>query len=324
MYKYLFGPVPSRRLGISLGIDLVPAKVCSLDCVYCEVGKSTKLTTRKQEYIKYNKIIQELSYYFANNPDPDYVTITGSGEPTLNIKVEELIKYLKQIKPNVKIAVITNSTLFSDETVRKSLMLADVVLPSLDAVSEEVFEKINRPEENLKATTMIDGLIKFAKEYTGDIWLEIFILPGYNDSKEELTKLKEAILKINPTQVQLNTLDRPGVLTNLRPATKEDLEDIIEFWGLDNVIIISKAPERKQLEIYREDTETAIISTIKRRPCTAQDLTQMLGIHINEVNKYLSVMEANGKLKQVEEERGIFYQIRKRNEQIRNTAKSGT
>jgi wyosine [tRNA(Phe)-imidazoG37] synthetase (radical SAM superfamily) len=309
MYKYLFGPVPSRRLGMSLGIDLVPKKVCSLDCVYCEVGASTKLTTRKQEYILYDKIIKELDNYFANNPDPDFITITGSGEPTLNIRVEDLISYIKQIKPNVKVAVITNGTLFYDEQVRKSLMLADLVLPSLDAATQEVFEKINRPQEDLRADKSIEGLIQFAKEYKGDIWLEIFILPGYNDHEEELIKLKEAIVKINPTQIQLNTLDRPGVLTGLKTAAKEDLEEIIKFWDLDNVIIISKAPEREQLESYREDAETAIIGTIVRRPCTAEDLTQMLGMHINEVNKYLSVMEANGKIKQVEEERGIFYQI---------------
>jgi wyosine [tRNA(Phe)-imidazoG37] synthetase (radical SAM superfamily) len=309
MYKYLFGPVPSRRLGMSLGIDLVPKKVCSLDCVYCEVGASTKLTTRKQEYILYDKIIKELDNYFANNPDPDFITITGSGEPTLNIRVEDLISYIKQIKPNVKVAVITNGTLFYDEQVRKSLMLADLVLPSLDAATQEVFEKINRPQEDLRADKSIEGLIQFAKEYKGDIWLEIFILPGYNDHAEELIKLKEAIVKINPTQIQLNTLDRPGVLTGLKTAAKEDLEEIIKFWDLDNVIIISKAHEREQLESYREDTETAIIGTIVRRPCTAEDLTQMLGMHINEVNKYLSVMEANGKIKQVEEERGIFYQI---------------
>ncbi len=112
MYKYLFGPVPSRRLGMSLGVDLVPKKVCSLDCVYCEVGKTTKLTLERREYIKFNKVKEELTHYFRNNPDPDYITFSGSGEPTLNIFIGEVLQFIKQIKPNIPIAVLTNGTLF--------------------------------------------------------------------------------------------------------------------------------------------------------------------------------------------------------------------
>ncbi len=307
MYKYLFGPVPSRRLGMSLGVDLVPKKVCSLDCVYCEVGRTTKLTLDRKEYIKFDKVKEELTNYFANNPDPDYITFSGSGEPTLNIRIGEILQFIKQNKPGIPVAVLTNGTLFYDKNVRDAIKDADVILPSLDAATEDVFKKINRPPENLTIDKYIQGLITLRSEFKGKIWLEIFILPGYNDSDNELIELKKAILKINPDSVQLNTLDRPGTVTNLRSATKEELQRVINFWKLDNVEIIAASSERKNIQSYRKDTETAIIETIARRPCTIDDLAKILGMHINEINKYLDVLESENKIEPVRQERGVFY-----------------
>ena len=143
MYKYLFGPVPSRRLGMSLGVDLVPKKVCSLDCVYCEVGHTTKLTTERKEYIPYDKVTSELEHYFANNPNPDYITFSGAGEPTLNSRIGDVLQFIKQIKPDIPLAVLTNGTLLSDKNVRDELMDANVVLPSLDAARNYISK--NKP-----------------------------------------------------------------------------------------------------------------------------------------------------------------------------------
>ncbi len=311
MYKYLFGPVPSRRLGMSLGVDLVPKKVCSLDCVYCEVGKTTKLTLERREYILFQKIKEELSNYFNNNPDPDFITFSGSGEPTLNIQIGEVLQFIKQNKPHIPIAVLTNGTLLSDVNVRKAIKDADVVLPSLDAATEKVFRRINRPEKTLSIDQYIQGIVDFRKIYNGKMWLEIFILPGYNDHKEELIALKNAIKRINPDSVQLNTLDRPGTVMHLNGARKVELQRIVDFWELDNVEIISAAPERKNIQSYRKDTETAILETILRRPCTLDDLTKILGIHINEINKYLDVLNADHKIETTELERGVFYQAKK-------------
>lgn len=310
MYKYLFGPVPSRRLGMSLGVDLVPKKVCSLDCVYCEVGKTTKLTLDKKEYIKFDKVKDELINYFKNNPDPDYITFSGSGEPTLNIFIGEILEFIKQNKPNIPVAVLTNGTLLYDKKVRDAILKADVILPSLDAATEEVFQKINRPATNLNIEKCIQGLINLRKEFKGKIWLEIFILPNYNDNENELKELKNAFLKIKPDSIQINTLDRPGTVPNLRGASKRELQKIVDFWNLDNVEIIAAAPERKNIQSYRSDTETAIIETIARRPCTLDDLTKILGLHINEVNKYLDVLEADHKIETTQQERGVFYQLK--------------
>ena len=310
MYKYLFGPVPSRRLGISLGVDLVPHKVCSLDCVYCECGPSTKLTDTRMEYIPYNKVVSELGHYFANSPDPDYITFSGSGEPTLNVRLGDVLTFIKQKKPNVPVAVLTNGTLLNRKDVRNELTQADLVLPSLDAASSDVFQKINRPYSGLKLDEYIQGLITFRKEFKGLVWLEILIIPGYNDQKKELLLLKKAILKIQPDKVQLNTLDRPGILDDIRPASNIELKEILDLWELENAEIIAKAPGRKSIASYRKDAEEAILETIQRRPCTLDDLSTILGLHINEVNKYLDVLEAENKVKVTRQERGLFYSIR--------------
>ena len=280
MYKYLFGPVPSRRLGMSLGVDLVPKKVCSLDCVYCEVGHTTKLTTERKEYILYDKVAAELKHYFAHNPNPDYITFSGSGEPTLNAKIGEVLRFIKQEKPDIPIAVLTNGTLLYDKKVRNELISASVVLPSLDAATESTFRKINRPAPQLTAEKYIRGLIDFRKAFSGQIWLEVFIIPGYNDNTNDLKALKNAFEQISPDQIQLNTLDRPGTVAGIQPAGHEDLKRIVGYWGLENVEIIAAAPERKNIQSYRTDTESAILGTIKRRPCTLDDLVKMLGLHI--------------------------------------------
>ena len=251
MYNYLFGPVPSRRLGMSLGVDLVPKKVCSLDCVYCEVGKTTERSIDRKEYINSDCIKDELKHYFEHNPAPDYITITASGEPTLNLYLGEIIDFIKEAKPNMSIAVITNGTLLYDKKVRESLMKADLLLPSLDAATPAVFNKINRPAKGLTIESCIQGLISLGKEFKGIIWLEIFILPGYNDSETELNELKKAILQINPDSVQLNTLDRPGTVPNLRGATRDELQKIVDFWQMDKVEIIAKVKHTDKTQSYR-------------------------------------------------------------------------
>jgi len=313
MYRYLFGPVPSRRLGMSLGVDLVPRKVCSLDCVYCEVGKTTKLTLERKEYVRFEKIKEELTKYFQENPDPDYITFSGSGEPTLNLRIGEVLQFIRQTKPFIPVAVLTNGTLLNDKQVREGIQKANVVLPSLDAATERVFKRINRPAENLSIAKYLQGLIDFRKEYKGKIWLEIFILPDYNDTENELSELKKVILTINPDSVQLNTLDRPGTIPDLRGATRDELQKIVEFWDLDHVEIIAAAPERKDLQSYRHDIEAAIMETIERRPCTSTDMAQMLGLHISEINKYLDVLESENKIETVRQIRGVFYQKNDKN-----------
>ena len=313
MYKYLFGPVPSRRLGMSLGVDLVPHKVCSLNCIYCECGATTNLTTKRAEYVPYNKVIQELEKFLGNKPSLDYITFSGSGEPTLNSRIGDILKFIKQNYRGIPVAVLTNGTLLNDKQVRGEILGADLVLPSLDVASDLSFRKINRPFHSLNIEDYIDGLIEFRKEYKGKIWLEVLIIPGYNNRKQDLELLKEAFVKIQPDSVQLNTLDRPGVIPGLKAAGREELEQIADFWGLDNIEIIAAAPSRKEVKSFRNDIESAILETIFRRPYTVDDLVKILGLHINEINKYLDVLEADNKIKTVQQARGVFYQITNKN-----------
>lgn len=309
MYKYLFGPVPSRRLGMSLGIDLVPKKVCALNCVYCEVGETTKLTTDRMEYIKYDKIISELQQFMSSRPKIDYITFSGSGEPTLNSRIGEVLAYVKQNYPDVKTAILTCGALLSSPQLRTEILEADVILPSLDAATQAIFNKINRPNPNLSIDTYIKGLIDFRKEYKGQIWLEVFLLKGYNDTPEELGLIKEAILKIEPDIVQLNTLDRPGTVEGLIAMTKNELQKIKDYWDISDVEIIASAAQRTDIDSYNTDIEGTILATIARRPCTLDDLNQILGIHVNEINKYLGALELNKKIKSTTLKRGVFYEL---------------
>lgn len=308
MYKYLFGPVPSRRLGMSLGIDLVPHKVCSLNCIYCECGRTTNLTTKRKEYVPFDEVIKELEHFMNNNPAPDYITFSGSGEPTLNSRIGDVLQYIKSNYADILVAVLTNGTLFSDKQVRSELLSADVVLPSLDTASDSTFYKINKPIHSININDYIKGLEEFRKEFKGKIWLEVLIIPGYNDSEPDLKLLKKAFEKIMPDSIQLNSLDRPGVIPDIRTAGKDELQYIVDYWKLDNVEIIAAAPKRKDIKSYRKDIETAILETIFRRPCTLEDLAKILGLHKNEINKYLDTIEADNKIEAVRQERGVFYQ----------------
>lgn len=313
IYKHIFGPVPSHRLGVSLGIDLVPYKTCSLNCVYCECGRTTDLTLDRKEYVPSKDVIAELNEYLYDNPSPDYITFSGSGEPTLHSGIGDIINYIKKNYPNILIAVLTNATLFSEKEVRQSLIGADVVLPSLDVATSEAFNKINRPHKLLAVEKHIEGIVEFRNDFKGSIWLEVFILPGYNDSDKELFEMKNAIFNIKPNILQLNTLDRPGAISGLIPANEDMLLRVADYIDYPNTEIIAKRKKRKEVKSYNKDVDSAILQTISRRPCTVDDLCEILGLHINEVNKYLSQMQNDKKIAVTDCERGIFYFVNDKN-----------
>jgi len=310
MYNYLFGPVPSRRLGISLGIDLAPRKTCNLNCLYCECGRTTCLTIERREYVPFEEVCEELAHYISRNPVPDYVTFSGSGEPLLYSRAGELIKWLKEWYFSIPVAVLTNGTLFTDRSVRRAVLEAEVVLPSLDATSPALFKKINRPHPALQIEVIIEGLISLRREYSGKIWLEVFIVPGMNDEEEALSALRQAIIRIAPDKVQLNTLDRPGVAAEIRAASGAELERIVASWQLPGVEIISRSTAAQERRGVREDRETAILETIARRPCTLEDLSLILGAQDNEVRKYLGILEQEEKIHSRRQGKTLFYETK--------------
>ena len=315
-YDHLFGPVASRRLGVSLGVDLVVHKVCSLDCVYCECGETTELTLERRAWVPFDKVRAELDHYWAANPDPDYITFSGSGEPCLNKDLGRVINYIKNQKPGIRVAVLTNATLLADESVRKDLERADLVVPSLDGVSPAVFRKINRPCPALDPETVIKGIRMFSRGFKGQVHLEIFILPGVNDTPEELARFKTAIEDIRPDRVQLNSLDRPGTCDFVRPADRRDLEKIREFLGPDRVDIVARTPAaektgRKGRTGSEADLEAAVLETVHRRPSTCSDLADMLGADPDRVQSLLDDLTATGKIECRRQDRGLFYQTQK-------------
>ena len=292
---------------MSLGVDLIPHKICTLNCIYCECGPTTRLTDERKAYVPYEEVISELGDYFSRNPDPDYITFSGAGEPTLHADIGKVIAHIKTLRPGIPVAVLTNGTLLSDPAVRESLMQADLVMPSLDAATESALKKINRPGRGTGVERYVDGLVRFSGEFGGAIWLEVLILPGYNDDPENLAALKKAIGRIRPDRVQLNTLDRPGTIRDLKPASREALEEIVRLWGMEQVEIIAAPARRHEVPSYREDLENTILETISRRPCTVEDLERILGLHGSEINKYLGTLEQAGRIEVSNQERGIFY-----------------
>ena len=201
--KYIYGPIPSRRLGKSLGISPISKKTCNLSCVYCQLGLTDKMTNNSVYEYDYLEIISELKEVLNSTSDIDCITIVGEGEPTLYLKLEVLIDEIKKItdKP---IAVITNATRFTEKEVYQALLKADIVLPSIDAYDEISFKKINRPHKDLKYNDIINSLIKFSNEYRGQIWLETMVCKDYNDSEEALKLLKELADKIKHSRYYLN------------------------------------------------------------------------------------------------------------------------
>lgn len=232
--RYVFGPLKSRRLGNSLGINLTPFKVCSFDCVYCQLGKTTIKTGGRKDYVPVEEAREELKTWFENNPEEakslDYITLSGSGEPTLNKDIGRIIEEIKKIT-SVPVAVLTNASHLSDPAIRKEILNADLLVPSLDAVVQKVFEEVNRPVEGINVEEIIAGLASLRKEFPGKFWLEVMIVRGINDDIRYIKKLKEAIDLISPDKVQLNSPVRSTAERGVEAVDREKLVKIQEILG---------------------------------------------------------------------------------------------
>jgi len=307
--KFLFGPVPSRRLGVSLGVDLIPLKTCSLDCIYCECGKTTRLTTERKEYVPVETVLMELESYLAGSPPLDYITFAGSGEPTLNSGMGKVISFIKEKYSRYKICLLTNGTLFTEKNVRDDAGMADLIIPSLDAVSEDTFQRINRPHSNLNSKNILEGLVDLRREYSGEICMEIFIVPGINDTGRELSALKEALKRINPDRIQLGTLDRPGTEEWVEAADPFRMQEIADY--LEGAELIGDFKPRNKIASFQESKSRQIIQTLRRRPCTASDLEQILNLHQAELQKYINHLLEQKKIEVNYRERGAFFTIKK-------------
>jgi wyosine [tRNA(Phe)-imidazoG37] synthetase (radical SAM superfamily) len=306
-YHYLYGPVPSRRLGRSLGIDLVPHKICTYDCIYCQIGKTTDKVLVRKEYAPVRQILEEVESFLKDGtPAIDHLSLSGSGEPTLHSQIRSVIEGIKTIT-SIPVAVITNGSLLYEEEVRQDLLRADVVLPSLDAISPEIFRKINRPRPRFSIEKVIEGLIEFRKVYKGRVWLEILFCKGVNNAEGELLKMKKAIELIQPDRIHLNTVVRPPSEKWVASLNQEEMEEIKAFFG-ERASIISEF-DRHPSSIIERDMKEEILAILKRRPLSLSDLSKGMGIPQNELDQYLEPLTREGKIQTQIFGDSVYYEI---------------
>ncbi|UCE42533.1 MAG: radical SAM protein [Candidatus Aminicenantes bacterium] len=305
---HIYGPVPSRRLGYSLGVDILPSKTCSLDCIYCQLGHTDKKTVQRKKYFDVDSILSQIKNAIAAGHRIDYITFSGSGDPPLNVFIGKLIQEIKK-NTSIPVAVLTNGTLLLHQSVRHALSNADLVVPSLDAATQEIFERVNRPHPSLKIRQVLEGLKNFRQEFCGKIWLEILFVKGMNDSPAHLKKLKKAVAEINPDKIQLNTVIRPPVEKSALALNYQELEKIREFFGTKAEIVAEFDKIRHRPE--SRDLKDAILAMVARRPVTLADMSKSLGKHKNELNKYCDILLMEGKIRIVIHEGKKFFKSQK-------------
>ena len=238
--SYTYGPVPSRRLGLSLGVDIVPAKICTLDCIYCQVGRTTRKSIVRQDFIDIGPVLAELEGKLKAGLKADTITIGGSGEPTLHSRLGDLIDGIRRLT-DIRVAILTNGTLLYRADVRTECGKADVVIPTLDAADEAVFEAVHRPTPGITIEKLVFGIEQFRREFKGEIWLEVFLVAGVNTEVEQIEKLKDLIRRTGADKVHLNTAVRPPAEPDVQAVPAETLAAIARQIG-GNCEVIGRHP----------------------------------------------------------------------------------
>lgn len=310
--NFLFGPVNSRRLGRSLGIDLFREKICNLNCVYCEVGPTTVPVNRRGRYSPTREILAEITEFCA---DPhrlaavDVLTVTAKGEPTLHLDLGVILRHIKSLtdKP---VAVLTNGTTLADDEVREALQLADIVVPSLDAVRAESFSKVDRPARGLTVEAIINGLRDFSRAYRGRLWLEILLVRDINDADADIDALLPVLTTLRLDRIQLNTVVRPPADPGARPVAEARLAEIARRLQAALAVpvdlpspVVGFGDERDAAPLPTADAEPAalrqaIIQMVRRRPCTAADIDRVFHLGgAEKVEQLLASLVASGTLR---------------------------
>ncbi len=280
MYKHVFGPVPSRRLGISLGVDLVKPKSCNMNCVFCECGATPKLADKRKSFKDIKEVENEIKAVLKD-VKPDYVTFSGSGEPTLSKDLGEIINWIKD-NTNVSVCLITNSLLLNNDEVIKEVQRADLIIPTLNSVDDDIFHKINRPSKDIHISMIMSGLQKLSAVFKGRIYLETFIIEGLNDGEEHIKRMAEFLRTIKFTKIQLNSLARRGTESWVKPASIEALNNVKKIFaenGIENVEIVKELSERKEKIEMEED----LIENMKSiREYSEEEMKKIFKIKNNE------------------------------------------
>lgn len=292
-YKYLFGPVPSRRLGRSLGVDITPMKTCTQNCLYCQLGKDAALTLERRVYVPTEAVLEELRQKIGQGLEADFITFSGSGEPTLHSELGLMLDRIKSMTA-IPTAVITNGTLLCQPDVRRDCTKADVVLPSLDAGDEETFRRINNPHPDLSFSAFIEGLCRFRDEYPGQIWLEVFFCLGINTDNDSIRKIAQLIEKIRPDKIQLNTAVRPITHAEAATVPPDQLEHIARLLHPAAEIIADfiRQPASPKGHVDAD----VILDMILRHPCSLKDICKVLSIKPEQAQPFVNSLLESGKI----------------------------
>jgi len=276
--------VASRRLGRSLGVDLVPHKTCPYDCLYCQLGRTTNKTTERREYTPVADLLRELRAKLAAIPSPDYVTLSGSGEPTLHAGIARIIAGVKEMT-ETPVAVLTNGALLHDPDVQEAIRDADIVLPSLDAGDPCFFEHVNRPHPAITFDRMVDGMVHFRDRFAKPIWLEVFLLDGITALEPAVDQIAHHAARIRPDRIQLNTVTRPhaeGMALAVPPQVLAGLAERFEPKA-DVIADLGERGTGPQTDVAAEE----ILALLRRRPCAPDEIARGLGAHPLVVLKHL-------------------------------------
>lgn len=306
-HSHVFGPVPSRRLGRSLGVDLVPLKVCSYDCIYCQLGRTTKKTVERKEWVPTNAVLDELKRKLATRPD--YITLSGSGEPTLHSGLGEIIEHI-QAMTKTPVAVLTNGSLLWQPEVRAELAQADVVMPSLDAGDDLLFRAVNRPHPEITFEKLVTGLEQFRHEFPGQYWLEVLLLAGHTALPAHVQKIAELVRRIQPDRVQLNTAVRPPAEDFAMPVPQSRLAELARLFRPKAEVIAEYCWQGKR--IATDASQQAILELLRRRPCTEDDVAGGLAMRPIEAAKHLAQLEAAGRIVSQQHGGEVYYRPARR------------
>lgn len=293
---YVYGPVPSRRFGLSLGLDIVPHKHCSFDCLYCQLGPTRMTDVERQEFVPVDAVMDEVERALAARQTLDVVTVAGSGEPTLHSGLGLFAQRLRLLT-DVRLLLITNGSLLWNEDVAQAAALFDIVAPSLDAGDEKTFRRVNRPHHSLDFAEVLDGIARFTRRYPEKVRLEVFIAAGLNDSPECVDAIIEAVKRLDPRRVDLNTAVRPSPGRNIGAVSPEFLAALAPRFHCPAMPVVpfsGKLPDKDTAD----ELARRIVDTLARRPCTLPDLAIALGNPPHLVAKALAGLLERGLIRE--------------------------
>lgn len=282
-YQFLFGPVPSRRFGRSLGVDLTPYKTCCHDCVFCQLGRTTNKTVKRREYVETEAVFSELKHWLKTDGAADVITLSGSGEPTLHSRFGEVLEFIRA-NTNVPAVLLTNGALLHIPEVGETASHADVVKVSLSAWDQASFKRVNRPHPHLQFDQLIDGKKTFRAQFKGQLWMEVFLIRKINSTPDYVRKIAALAREIAPDRIQLNTSVRPPAEDFVTPLAKKQMSALTRLFQPNAEIIAEFSTADPE---YVRANEVTIYAMLQRRPCTANQIADAFGMHLNEVLKYL-------------------------------------